>query len=97
MLRFGNALRKAAMFQNVLGGSRVFKPILAGANLKDRLIGCLALLWQIVVCWVGNGLIAVWASSGWRAEEEVEDGLSDRWHAGLWWGPADSFFSVPLP
>jgi len=34
----------------------------------------------------------VWASSGWRPCDEVEDGLSDRWHAGLWRRPPDSFF-----
>nr|WP_292492102.1 hypothetical protein [Mesorhizobium sp.] len=34
-------------------------------------------------------------SAGWRPREEVENGLSNSWHARLWrWSP--DFFSVPL-
>ena len=36
------------------------------------------------------------ASQGWRAFEEVEDGLPDGRHARLWRRSPDSFFSVPL-
>lgn len=36
------------------------------------------------------------ASQGWRAFEEIENGLPDGGHAGLGWRSYDSFFSVPL-
>ena len=52
----------------------------------------LALHWQIGVEGVGKGLFTGWASSGWRLCEEVEGGLSERWHAGLWRRPPGSFF-----
>ena len=57
----------------------------------------LALLWQMWIDGVGERFLTVWTSLGWRPREQVEDGLSDRWHAGLRRRSPDSFFSVPLP
>ena len=36
------------------------------------------------------------ALPGWRACEEIEDGLPDGRHARLWRWSSNSFFSVPL-
>jgi hypothetical protein len=67
------------------------------ACFSKSLGGALALLWHISIDWIGKRLFTVWTSSGWRSCEEVENGLSYCWHAGLWRRVPDSFFSVPQP
>jgi len=52
----------------------------------------LALLWQFF----DEEFPTVRTLPGWRACEEIEDGLPDGRHARLWWWSPDSFFSVPL-
>ncbi|WP_415752033.1 hypothetical protein [Mesorhizobium sp. B2-1-8] len=56
----------------------------------------LALLWQFRFEGVCGQLLTVRTSAGWRSREEVENGLSNSWHARLWRWSADSFFFVPL-
>ena len=58
----------------------------------ERSLPRLAPLWHILIDRVCKRLLTVWASSGWGPREPVEDGLSDRWHAGLWRRSPDSFF-----
>ena len=48
----------------------------------------LALLWQFF----GEELLTVRALPGWRACEEIEDGLPDGRHARLWRWSSDFFF-----
>ncbi|HEY6370021.1 MAG TPA: hypothetical protein VIX37_05540, partial [Candidatus Sulfotelmatobacter sp.] len=57
-----------------------------GAAELSYLIGvyCLALLWQIWLKAACDQRLTAGASCWWRPHEEVEDGLSDGRHAGLW-------------
>lgn len=70
-------------------------PIAFNTHIRS-LIPRLALLWhfRIDVC---ERLLTVGASEVWRPCEEVENGLSNSWHARLRRRSSDSFFSAPLP
>jgi len=57
----------------------------------------LALLRHILIDRVCKRQLTVWASSGWRSCEPVENGLSDRGHAGLWRRSPNSFFPSRCP
>jgi hypothetical protein len=56
----------------------------------------LALLWHFCFSDFYEEPFTMGASQGWRAFEEIENGLPDGGHAGLGWRSYDSFFSVPL-
>src|SRR3954451_2249747 len=56
----------------------------------------LALLWHFCFSDSYEEPFTMGASQGWRAFEEIENGLPDGGHAGLGWRSYDSFFSVPL-
>src|SRR3546814_6255268 len=56
----------------------------------------LALLWQFLFRPVYEELFTMGAPKWRRPYEDVQDRLSDSWHARLWRRPPDSFFSAPL-
>ena len=81
----------------IVKGARVPTVLAFGSVIPANPNSYLALLWQICVCGVVERLFTVRTSSDWRPCEEVEYGLSYRWHAGLRRRPPGSFFSVLLP
>src|SRR4051794_13821524 len=78
--------------QKGIEGDKGLPPAAAGRAIEEYL----ALLWHFCFSDFYEEPFTMGASQGWRAFEEIENGLPDGGHAGLGWRSYDSFFSVPL-